>query len=153
VDLTNVPEHTVEGLLIMNADAALREVSVADVLTAYQNGVSIQKQADALGCTNQAIYKKILAEAPKLWKEYQSAHALARLDDSERMLENATDGVGVGRARELARLQCWKLERVLRQIYGTDGPQVAIQVNVGDVSARILELEAELGVLAAPHTT
>ena len=74
---------------------------------------------------------------------------MAEHDKAEESLRQATDGVTVSRGRELARLQQWKLERVLRRIYGQDAPQVVVNLNLGDVGQRIAQLEQELRVNAA----
>lgn len=152
MDLTKVPDNAKAGLLVMNAEAALAHVKASDVLEAFEHGASIPVQAKALGVTHQAIYRKILKDAPELWKEHQAAKALAKLDDSEQALTDAVDGVAVSRERELARLQMWKLERVLRRIYGQDAPQVVVNLNLGDVGNRIAALEQELRVNAAVLT-
>lgn len=144
MDLEKVPPHTRAGLLAMNTNAALANVEPEDILDAFEQGVSIPKQAQALGITHQAIYKHLLAKAPEKWKQYQAAHALAKLDDCEQKLTDAVDGVAVSRERELARLQCWKLERVVRNIYGQDSPTVQVNINLGNVGERIADLEREL---------
>ena len=146
MDLTNVPENAKAGLAIMNAETALAHVNASDVLEAYEHGASIPVQARALGVSHQAIYRKILKDAPELWKEHQAAHALAKLDDTETALSAAADGVAVSREREIARLQMWKLERVLRRIYGQDAPTVTVNLNLGNVGERIAQLEQELRV-------
>lgn len=38
----------------------------------------------------------------------------------------------------------------MRRMYGVDVPQLAVQFNFGDVSARIASLERELGIEAPP---
>lgn len=134
----------------MNAETALGHVEAKDILEAFEHGATIPVQAKALGVTHQAIYRKLIKDAPEQWKEHQAAKALAKLDDVEDKLEQAVDGVAVSRERELARLHMWKLERVLRRIYGTDAPAVQINVNIGDIAGKIKDLEAEL--LSVPHT-
>lgn len=145
MDLTDVPANARAGLLIMNGNSALAHVKPEDILETFEHGVSIQKQAAALGVTTQGIYRFLLNKAPDKWKEQQAAKALADLDASDQDLRDAGDGVAVSRARELARLHCWRLERAARHIYG-DAPQVQVNINLGNVGERIAQLEQELGV-------
>lgn len=142
----NIPEHTKKGLLAANQSRVLASNPELgkSILPRYLAGESITAVAKDLGISTEAIYLYLLRNFPEEWKEAQSAKALAKHDIAEEQLDVAADGVSVGRAKEQARLQQWKLERVLRRIYGTDSPGVQINVNVGDIANKIKDLEAEL---------
>lgn len=144
MNLTNVPEHTKAGLLAMNAGKPLATTSAEEILARFEGGEPITAIAKSYGITGPAVYRYLIRNAESGWREYQAANALAEHDKAEEDLKAATDGVTVSRARELARLQQWKLERVLRRIYGQDSPQVQINLNLGNVGERIAQLEAEL---------
>ena len=146
MDLTNVPEHTKAGLIAMNAGKPLANITAEAVLERFEGGESITKIAGSLGISGPAIYRYLIRNAESGGREYQAANALAEHDKGEEELKHASDGVTVSRARELARLQQWKLERVLRRIYGQDAPQVVVNLNLGNVGERIAQLEQELRV-------
>ncbi len=146
MDLSNVPEHTKAGLVAMNAGKPLAELScgTAEILGRYEKGEGIEAIATDMGITPPAIYRYLARHAQEQWKEYQAANALHAYQQAEDELRTAQDGVSLSRARELVRSQQWKLERVLRRIYGQDAPTVQINLNLGDVSQRIQDLEREL---------
>jgi hypothetical protein len=134
------------GLGIANRDSALANVSVDQILQDLENGKGISVQASEHGVTAAGIYRKLLAHAPERWKAAQAAQALAKLEDTENGLGVAQTGVEVNRAAQLWRLQAWKLERVARSIYG-DQQTLTLNINIGDVTERIAELERELGLI------
>jgi hypothetical protein len=148
MDLSKVPANTKAGLLAMNAGKPLAEIEGAEaILSRYENGEGIEAIALDLKIAPQAIYRYLSKHAQEEWKEYQAANALHEYQVAEDQLKTAPDGVALSRARELVRSQQWKLERVLRKIYGQDAPQVNVQINLGDIGERIRSLEGELGVL------
>ena len=147
MDLTNVPEHTKAGLIAMNAGKPLADANADLILKRYEHGEGIEAIAKDLGITPPAIYRYLARHAQEEWKEYQAANALHAYQVAEDELKTATDGVTLSRARELVKSQQWKLERVLRKIYGQDAPSVNIQINLGEIGEQIKALEGELGVL------
>lgn len=145
MDLTNVPANAKAGLIAMNADKPLADLDDAlPILNRYEAGETIEVIAASLGISSIAVYRWLTRKAEAQWKEYQAARALADYESAEQELRTATDGVTLGRARELLKSQQWKLERVLRKIYGPDAQQVNVQININDVAKRIADLEAEL---------
>lgn len=163
MDLSSVPAHARAGLLAMNAGNPLANLDpktvCMDVIARYMDGESISKIADGYGLkSTERLYQLLVEHAEDHWKRATTARALARHDTAIRTMEQATDGLSLSRGREVARTAQWELERVCRRIYGTDPPQVNIQVNLGEVGNRIAELEAELlsqrntGAIASPTT-
>lgn len=147
MDLTNVPENTKAGLIAMNAGKPLAEADANIILKRYEQGEGIETIANDLGITPPAIYRYLARHAQEDWKEYQAANALHEYQIAEDQLRTASDGVTLSRARELVKSQQWKLERVLRKIYGQDAPSVNIQINLGEIGEQIKALEQDLGVL------
>lgn len=117
-----------------NTKGALAGITPESILDRYCAGEEISQIAKTLGVTPQAVNKMILANAPDQWQEHQAARALADLQDADLSLERAETMVDVARASARLRSHQWKLERVLRRIYGTDIPanlQAAITINIG----------------------
>lgn len=150
MDLTDAPQHTRNGLIAMNADKPLTRLygsaseAANALLTRYIDGESIAQIATSLGISQERIYILLMAECPDEWKKAQTGKSLAKLENSEAELEIADDGVKVSRAREQARLACWRVERTARHVYGQDPGQVQINLNLGNVGERLRELEQEL---------
>ena len=136
----------------MNAGKPLAglDADASAILKRYEEGEGIEAIAKDLQIAPQAIYRYLARHAQEEWKEYQAANALHEYQLAEKELKSAADGVTLSRARELVKSQQWKLERVLRKIYGADSPQVNIQINLGEIGEQIKALEADLGVIAAP---
>src|SRR5438045_5603932 len=121
------------------------------LLERFVAGKSIPRIADELGISHVAAYQHLLRHVPNEWKEHQGAKALAVLDKCEEDLEGATDNVTVSRAREYARLQMWKLERTLSNLYAPDNTTININQVIGDpgqVIQEISQLEERLGHVA-----
>jgi Helix-turn-helix domain of resolvase len=159
MDLSTVPANTRAGLIAMNAGKPLAEGDGPNaILERYENGEGIEAIALDLGITPPAVYRYLARHAQEDWKEYQAANALHEYQLAEDQLRTASDGVSLTRARELVKSQQWKLERVLRRIYGQDAPAIQVNVNLGDVGQKIRDLEAELmlsgntGTRASPTT-
>jgi len=84
--------------------------------------------AASLGVTAASISTAINQDP-----EYQAAQGLGaahQLNRRERELEQASDGLGVQRARELLSLARWRLERMNPGVWGQT-PRTAVQVNAG----------------------
>jgi len=151
MDLTNVPEHTKAGLLVMNANTPLAKVDKASLakecIQRYLDGTDLTVVANEYNVTRPRLYQILAEHAETEWKSAQAAFALHQYEEAEKDMKIAPDGLTLARAREQVKSAQWKLERVLRRIYGQDAPQVNIQVNLGDIGERIRTLEAELRVL------
>jgi len=130
----------------------LKDVPVQAILDRYQEGEHIPTLAEELGVSFQAVYTHLLRNDPEGWKEQQASRALAELEKWEVEMERASDMFELARAREKLRGAQWKLERVLRRIYGQDSPPPAITINITAVDARIEALERELGLLKDTQT-
>ena len=89
-------------------------------LERYSNGESIRQIAQSIGCSNVALYNRLLTEVPDEWKAIASSNALLHLDQAEEDLKTAPDMLSVTRARGWADIQRWKLERLLRRYFGQD---------------------------------
>jgi IS30 family transposase len=117
--------------LVRRVDNPLSEVQLDSVLQRYEDGETIREIAASFGVSHVAVYRALVRNAPDLWAEYQSAVALKEYQEAEDALRRADDGVTVARAAHDLRSQQWKLERVLRRIYGEDKAQIAaVQVNI-----------------------
>lgn len=114
--LERVPAHTRAGLKAMNADAPLAG-QVKAILQRLETETIAQIATDHQ-VSQTAVYMQLLRNAPQEWQALQAAKSLQKLDKAESDLEAADDGVKVSRARELARLAMWHLERTCRPIYG-----------------------------------
>lgn len=132
--------------------AETRRNIVRDVLARYEAGEQIKAFAHEYNTSNVTLYKYINLEAQEEWRELQVGRALARKEDAERALEEASDALSLARARELLKAAQWDLERVCRRIYGQDAPPLQITVQIGAVDARIEALERELGLIAAAQS-
>lgn len=138
----------------MNAGKPLAEDKnhASSILARYEQGDSIEAIARGYGVSAGAIYRWLTRNAEEGWKEHLAARAHWQLDSAEEALRSASDGVQVSRARELMRAQQWRLERVLRRVWGTDAPSITVNLNLGDVGQRIVDLERELlGNAAVPQ--
>jgi len=136
--LAHVPAYTRAGLQAMNGDKPLANADKAamalSVLARYEAGERMDDIAAGLGLASaDQLYRLLLAYAPDEWRAYQSARAARRMEQSVRDLETAHDGLGLTRAREIARIAGWELERLQRRLYGQDAPAsvaAAVQINV-----------------------
>jgi len=125
----------------------LAKVSAEELLARYEAGGHIPDIATELGVSFQAVYAHIFKHDPEGWKEQQAARAIAELEQWEQRIVSAPDTLELTRAREGLRAAQWKLERVLRRIYGQDSPPASVTINITAVDARIEALERELGLL------
>lgn len=123
------------------------------VLARYQTE-TIEQIAQSLGASDVGLYLKIIREAPEQWKEHQAAKALRDLERAEERLEGANGMLEIARAREVLKSAQWRLERVLRRIYGQDQPSSvgqAVQININlrgapQRSSAAIEHEGEIAV-------
>lgn len=127
----DTPTHTRAGLAAMNWDKPLAQVDRADmarkVLARYEAGETMREIADSIGlAAADQLYRLVLDQCPDDWRAYQSARALGRYERSMTQLETAQDGLGLSRAREVARFTSWELERLQRRLYGQDAPQINV---------------------------
>jgi hypothetical protein len=119
------PAHTRAGLEKMHAGLPLvgqdkGKVS-QDVISRYMDGEQIKDIAVSYGLKSpERIYQVLAEAAEEQWKSAQAARALAEYDQAEEAVKTASDALGLARAREHLRSQQWKLERVLRRIYGQE---------------------------------
>jgi len=143
------PPNWAVGLAKMNAGKLTSRLggaqeAAAKIIDRYLDGESIQEIADDLHCSNERIYVLLCQHAPEAWRKAQTGKALRKLEEAEIKLETAEDGIRIGSAREQARLQCWRLERVARHLYGSAEVALTVAVNVGEIGERIRILEGEL---------
>ena len=124
--MADIPEHAKAGLAVMNADKPLAKIPAAFILDKYESGQSIVEIAEELGVSNQAVYRHLLTHYGPEWRVYQSARAMADLDEQKKNMKDAADGLGVTRARELAGLAKWELERLAKQMYGQETTQINV---------------------------
>lgn len=134
-----------------------RKTAVADILARYEAGETMQQIGESYGLTKSTqIYRLLIAENPELYREYQAAKTLHRLEAATEALEGAADGIGVARAREQIRAAQWELERVLRRLYGVEsqaGSGSTVNIFVGiDRSAGTTKAEIELNHLQVPDS-
>ena len=127
---------------------ALTTVSTQSILAAYEQGLDIPEQAKQYGVSHQAIYRHLLTKEPEAWKEYQAARALAELEEWDRAVKSAEDALALARAREGLRSAQWKLERLMRRLYGDDrgqqqGLEGRITINIGVSRTGNLNVQAE----------
>ena len=150
MDLTNVPDHCKAGTLAMSGDRALAQLKDAKpILDRYEDGESVEQIAKSYQVSPQAVYAWLHRNAEEQWKSHLAAKAHYQLDQAEDELRTASDNIAVSRSRELLRAQQWRLERVLRRVWGQDSPTVQVNINLGDVREQIRVLEADLGLNAA----
>lgn len=120
-----------------------------DALARYMQGEEIKTVAESYGVSNKTIYAALLEHAEDEWKKAQTATALAAYEDAVEQIGKSQTILELARARDLTKTMQWQLERVCRRIYGTEAPQVMINLHMGDVSGKIARLEAELGLRPA----
>jgi hypothetical protein len=155
MDLSSVPAHTRAGLMKLHPDGDMpllgrdRQELCKDIIARYMGGAKMQQIAEELGVARAYLYQILIEHADEDWKRATTAKALSRHENAIDGIEAAPDALSLNRAREMARTAQWELERVCRRIYGTDPPQVSININLGDISEQIKALEADLGVNAA----
>lgn len=148
MDLDHVPANARAGLNAMNAKHPLTNVDkgalASKTLQRYIDGTPLETIAQELKVSRGRLYQILVEHDPDGWRQAKTAQTLVRYDDALNELRDAPDGLELNRAREVIRTAQWHLERVCRRIYGQDAPAVQINVNLGDVSERIRELEREL---------
>lgn len=116
-----------------------------NAIARYLDGERLQEVADGYGLSLPRLYAYLLEHQEIDWKTAQVGVAIDRLERAKADLETAQSMQDIARARELAKLAQWDLERVCRRVYGTDPPvQFNINLDLGSVSDRIAELEREL---------
>ena len=121
--ITNSGEHPLAG-----------RISTTEILQRYERGERIDAIANELGCTNKAVYRHLLLNAPEEWQAYQASHVL---DEHQRWSEavyRAPDALELARAREGLKAAQWQLERLCKRLYGSHTePEtrgtIAIQIN------------------------
>lgn len=107
------------AIAILHRDTILQRLAAGE----YQQAI-----ASDLGVSPQAISNQLASDP-----DYQAAISAsldARLDQREIELEQATDGLGVARARELLSHARWRAERLNPARYG-QRPTTAVQINMG----------------------
>lgn len=121
--ITNSGEHPLAG-----------RISAAEILARYERGERIDAIAAELGCTNKAVYRHLVLNAPEEWQAYQAAHVLDEHQAWNERVYSAPDALELARAREGLKAAQWQLERLCKRLYGTQPePQergtIAIQIN------------------------
>lgn len=103
-----------------------------EIIERFAAGETVYQIAADIGCHTTELHRLMVREAEDVWRETQVARALARLEEAERELDEAADGLTLARARERIRSAQWTLERLLRRIYGDSAPGLAaaVQVNI-----------------------
>ena len=117
---------------------ALATVDIPTILARYHQE-PISQIAKSLGVSDVAIYLHVLKHNPEGWKDHQAAKALHELEQADRTLQEAPDALSLGRGREALRSAQWKLERVLKRIYGQDTvptSSVPVQITINLRSAQ-----------------
>lgn len=113
---------------------AIVDLPPEPILERIRSGESVRDIAASMSVHPITIYTLLLRQAPEQWKETAAAMALQRLEKAEEELEIAADQTAVARARSLAEISRWKLERLLRRYFGTDalpaGGQVSISIGL-----------------------
>jgi len=139
------------SLRILKRGDLTAQITPQELLDRYEQGETMPQIAADLNVSHQAIYRLLLDKCPEEWKEYQAARALANLDHADEALDSAGNMVEVAKANHRVKSAQWKLERVLRRIYGQDAPPVSININLGDIGSKIARLEQELGARTIEH--
>ncbi len=136
MNLDNVPDNAKAGLVAMNANKALANVEVGEVLDILRTGRSVLQVAKDYKVSHQALYEWLLRHAPDQWSAISSARSLVKIEEAEGAMDDeSADGLAITRAREKARMAFWQLERTARKMYGQkDDSQngVNIQVVISD---------------------
>lgn len=97
-----------------------------EIIRRVEQGEELRTIAPDFNVTPAAISNKLAKD-----QDYRVARVAGLEDRLEQRiveLEQATDQLGVSRARELVKLAQWKLERLVSEVYGNQ-PKIAIQVN------------------------
>ena len=128
--------------------------SPEQALQLLEQGLSVPQIAKQLRIDSSNIYRHMLnSENIDKYVELQSAKSLAMLDNAEEEVETASDPHSLARGRERARLAQWRLERLMRRLYGQDqpvaAPPVAIYLNLQGQSVKTIEQDAH-GAVADP---
>jgi hypothetical protein len=132
----------------MNANTALAKIDkpslARECIERYLDGTELAEIALEYAVSRPRLYQILTEHAEPQWKSAQAAFALHEYELAETGLRTAPDGLELARAREQVKSAQWKLERVLRRIYGQDATSINIQVNLGEIGQRIQDLEREL---------
>lgn len=154
--LAQVPEKTRKGLAKMNANAAFSSKPIEEQQRIIQqtleralNDERLEDIAKDFGLARSTLNYNLLAHANDEWRDTQAARALTNLQDAERALIDAADGLALGRAREQLKSAQWALEKLHRRLYGDKldvqhSGQISVTVvNYGDaVQQSVIEGEA-----------
>lgn len=139
-----IPAHYQAGLDKMNSGKPLAYLTDATrgdfarrVADRYLDGESMQDIADQYGVTRTRLYQIMLQADPETWRASQAPHALTDYEDSVKGIKEASDGLSLARARELNRAAQFRLEVLLRRLYGRDQASFAINAQ-GHVSVQIV---------------
>lgn len=154
----NAPAHTRAGLMVMNADKPLAQPGALQaVLERLDAGESTKEIANSLGISRVAINRYLLQHAPQQWKAIQSGRALVSIEDQDEKLDDAKDGVALGRVRERIGLAKWNLERVARDVYGDKQQSLVSTEDLADLllavsSKMLLEKQIQAIPVAEPQS-
>lgn len=94
------------------------DLDPATVILRYLGEERTVDIAASYGVTRPALNMWLLERAEDNWKRAQVGRAIARKEQSEDELDDATDPLSLARAREKLRGAQWDLERVCSRIYG-----------------------------------
>lgn len=123
--------------------AKLAGIDPHEVIARYLSDESAADIAKSYSVTRQALALHMLNYAEDDWKQAQIARAIADHEQAEENLKSAADALALSRARELAKLAQWRLERLLRRIYGDDRQVQVTVVPVLNISVAPLPVVTE----------
>jgi len=115
---SNLPARSDEQRKSIFAPKNTDVAQVEAALRLYAQGSRVKDLAKELDITDVCLYRLFLHYYPDEFREFQGAHAVAKLQDSEDKLDGSDTMTHVSRAQAQIRAQQWRLERALSRIYG-----------------------------------
>ena len=95
-----------------------RDALIVEALDRHTAGDSLRQIAPALGISHVTLRAMLLGDVPEKYREAQQASFLRRIAEADELLEQATDALGISKAREIAKFARWDAERRLPHLFG-----------------------------------
>jgi hypothetical protein len=110
----------------------VRSERLQNVIARVVNDEKLVDIAKDFGLSRSALNMALLEYAEADWQRAQVARALSELEQATDERETAADALTLARARDREKSAQWKLERLLRRLFGQEA-----QINVAQIAVQI----------------
>lgn len=116
----------------LDVPAEVRAAKLQAVIARVINDEKLADIAKDLGLSRSALNMALLEYSQEDWQKAQVARAVTELEQAQDERESAPDMLTLVRARDREKSAQWKLERLMRRLFGQDAPaqSQAVQINI-----------------------